>query len=91
MDLDDLTPGPTGPTVFEGRFVDTAVAAGDELHVRVPWLDGRRTGVPVEWAPYPGASGPVLPQEGDPAWIVEAIAATGDANRWVVLLWHPAS
>jgi hypothetical protein len=93
MQLDDvlgLSPQ-QGPMLLEGRFLTTATTVDDELQVRVPWLDGDRTGVPVVWAPYPGPSGPVLPTAGDPAWIAEATAADGDANAWVVVLWRPAS
>lgn len=93
MDFDDIAAerGAAGPTVLEGRFAESAAMAGDEMTVRVPWMDSNRSGVPVEWAPYPGASGPVLPSAGDPVWIAEAMNAEGTGNRWIVVMWHPAS
>lgn len=69
------------------RFVDTAASIDDKLRVRVPWLDGARTGVPVQWVPLPG---PVLPVAGDLAWVTEAVPEDGEGNEWVVVTWLPA-
>lgn len=93
MDFDDLDAerGTAGPTVFEGVFATSAASVDDKLVVRVPWLDSNQTGVPVDWQPYPGPNGPILPQARDRAWIAEAMSASGGGNGWIVLKWLPAS